>query len=259
MSATSNFMRGAGDVWRGTSLILGRPRLWIWILIPFVLNAALFGLIAWGAWYFAWDRISHMIGSGFWWDMLGWIISVAIWIMLAIFVIFLFVPIGALIALPFNDILSEKVEIILTGSTVDESISIRSLARSIAVGTKTGLRLTLVTLSLLIPVLLLNFIPVIGNALSVGLSAAITIRFLALEFTSYSMDRRYYDYRRREEFMRRNRARAVGLGAMAWVLMLIPVVNALFIPVSAVAGTILFCETELAPGGAKSTSNIRMS
>lgn len=244
--AATGFMRGVGDVWRGAGLILGHPRLWLWIVIPFALNVALFTLLVWGTWHYIHGWVfGYFFASGFWLKVLGWIVSVLVWLILAVLVIFLFVPIGALIASPFNDILSEKTEVILTGSTVDESFSLKSLARGIVVGARASLRLTFVTLALLVPLLLLNFIPVIGQVLYAVLSAAVTIRFLALEFTSYSMDRRYYDWRRRDAFLRRNRARTIGLGTMAWALMLVPVVNALFIPVSAVAGTILFCETEL--------------
>ena len=56
------------------------------------------------------------------------------------------------------------------------------------------------------------------------------------------MDRRLYSYAQRGEFQRRNRARTLGLGSMAFLIMLVPVLNALFIPVSAVAGTLLFCD-----------------
>ncbi len=46
--------------------------------------------------------------SGFWLKVLGWIVSVLVWLILAVLVIFLFVPIGALIASPFNDISPRK-------------------------------------------------------------------------------------------------------------------------------------------------------
>lgn len=246
-NSPADFFRGVFDIWRGAGLIMGRPRLWPWLMIPFVINVALFVALAWIGWHYASEAISHYVGTGFWWDMLGWIVKAIVWLAMAVLIIVLFVPIGSLVALPFNDILSEKVEIILTGATVDESFSMKSLARGMVVGTKTGLRLTFVTLALLVPVLLLNLFGPVGSMLSAILSVLITIRFLALEFTSYSMDRRFYDYRKRSEFMKRNRARTAGLGVMAWLIMLVPIVNALFIPVSAVAGTILFCETELQP------------
>ncbi|MEN6626770.1 MAG: EI24 domain-containing protein [Candidatus Sumerlaeia bacterium] len=245
-NTASGFFRGVGDIWRGAGLLLGRPGLWLWVLIPFAINIAVFGLLAWAGWHYASQVITHYTGDGFWWNILHWIMNVLVWLFLGALVIFLFVPIGSLIALPFNDVLSEKVEIILTGASVDESFSLKALTRAMVVGAHTSIKLTLKTLALLVPVMLLYLFPG-GAPVAAILSALITIRFLSLEFTSYSMDRRYYDYRRRAEFLQKNRARTFGLGTMAWLIMLVPVLNALFIPVSAVAGTILFCETELAP------------
>jgi CysZ protein len=65
---------------------------------------------------------------------------------------------------------------------------------------------------------------------------------MSLQFTAYSMDRRFYTVAQRKAFQRHHRARTLGLGSMAFALMLVPVVNALFIPVAAVAGTMLFCD-----------------
>ena len=44
------FVRGALDVWRGFAFLLGRPALWIWAVIPFAINLAIFGLCAWLSW-----------------------------------------------------------------------------------------------------------------------------------------------------------------------------------------------------------------
>ena len=242
-----DFFHGAGDIWRGFSMLLRHPGLWIWAIIPFLLNVVLFGLLLWGGWHFGGGWIErHMFAeTAWWWDALGWILAVLLWLVMLLAVVFLFVPLASLLAAPFNDILSEKVEIILTGASVDESFSIRSLMRAVAVGLRTTIRLTLTTFALLLLVFPLNFIPGIGSLMATFLSTAITIRFLSLEYTSYSMDRRYYDYAHRSGFLRRNRARTIGLGAMAFLLMMVPVLNALFIPVSAVAGTLLFCDAEL--------------
>jgi uncharacterized protein involved in cysteine biosynthesis len=121
--------------------------------------------------------------------------------------------------------------------------------RAIAVGLASSLRLMLLMLGLLACVLPLHLIPVYGSLAATLASAAITIWFLSLQFTAYSMDRRFYSYAQRKDFLRENRARSVGLGTMAFLVMMVPVLNALFIPVSAVAGTLLFCDTAL--GGAR--------
>jgi CysZ protein len=184
--------------------------------------------------------------GGFWLTMLGWLLGVLFWALLALAVVFCFVPMATFIATPFNDILSEKVERLYTGSSVD-AFSARGFVRALAIGLHSSLRIMLLTFGLLACAMLLNLIPGIGPALAAAASAAITIRFLALQFTAYSMDRRLFTYAQRREFLRRNRARTIGLGSMAFLVMLVPVLNALFIPVSAVAGTLLFCDTQRPP------------
>lgn len=245
--SASEFFRGVGDVWRGFAFLLVHPSLWVSALIPFTLNILLLGGLAWLGWHLAapWIEQWFFADHGFWMNLLGWLVDILLWVAIALVVTFTFVPLASLIAAPFNDFLSEKVEILYHGRTVDESFSVRALVRGIAVSLRNCFKLTLLTLLMLGFALTLHLIPGIGSLLFALVSTAITIRFIVLEYTSYSMDRRYYTFERQRAFLRCHRARTVGLGAMAFVMVMIPVVNALFIPVSAVAGTLLFCDTEL--------------
>lgn len=244
-SALADFFEGAHDVWRGAGFLLARPALWIWALIPFVLNIIFFTLLAWGTWHFAgsWIHAHFFSGHGLWLNILGWVLGVLFWIGFGLLVFFLFVPLASLVASPFNDVLSEKVERLYAGERIEQGFSLGRLVRSIATGLHSTLRLALVSTVLLVAALPLGLLPPpLGPALWSAASAAITIRFIALQFTAYSMDRRIYTYRQRRDFLRRNRARTIGLGTMAFAVMLVPGLNALFIPVSAVAGTLLFCD-----------------
>lgn len=247
--ALPQFFSGVGDVWRGAHWLLAHPGLWWLALVPFVLNLLLFAAGAWAGWHFFGGWISaQFMGEtdGFWMQMLGFVLVAVFWLLYIIAVVFLFVPIATLVALPFNDLLSEKVERVYAGRGVEGAFAPGALLKALMVGFRSSLRLTLKTIVLILFALSLNLIPVIGHALYVGFSSWVTISFLALQFTTYSMDRRFYTYVQRERFRKRFRPRTLGLGAMAFGLMLIPVINALFIPVSAVAGTLLFCDTELA-------------
>lgn len=206
-----------------------------------------FALLAWATWHFGYGWVSaHMTagGHGFLMRWLGYLIGGLIVAVLGLVVVFCFVPLATLIATPFNDILSEKVERIYTGHAVDLPFSLRRMLRTMGVGMHSSLRLTLLSMMLLLLALPLNLIPGVGSALWTAASAAITIRFLALQFTAYSMDRRLFSYQQRHAFMRRHRARTIGLGTMAFLVMMLPILNALFIPISAVAGTLLFCDTQ---------------
>lgn len=246
-NSISDFFEGVHDVWRGASFILVHPGLWAWALIPFVLNIIFFSALGWGLWHFAggWLHGHLFVNHGFWSHLLGWVLGFIFGILFLLLLYFLFVPLASLIASPFNDVLSEKVERLYVGQSVEQGFSLKALAKSVALGLHSSLRLTLVSLALLAAALLLNFLPPpLGSALWTAASAAITIRFLSLQYTAYSMDRRFYTYPQRREFLRLNRARTIGLGAMAFLIMLVPGLNALFIPVSAAAGTLLFCDTQ---------------
>lgn len=239
------FFQGVADVMRGAHFIFTRPALWIWALIPFLLNIALFTLLAWLIWHFAGGWINGRFTShGFWLALAGWVLRLLVWLAFGLLVFFIFVPLASLIASPFNDVLSEKVERLYAGLAAGRGFSLGGMMKGMALSLHSSLRLTLVSIVLLGLALPLNLIPGFGSALWTAASAAITIRFLSLQFTAYSMDRRFYTYARRREFLRRHRARTIGLGAMAFVIMLVPVLNALFISVSAVAGTLLFCDTQ---------------
>src|SRR5688572_6878393 len=225
LAAASNspveFVRGAMDIWRGFSMLLSRPALWVWAIIPFFLNVLVFALLAWGVSHYAggWVEGKFLSNQGFWMSAAGWAIQVIIWIAVGLLIIFCFVPLATLIAAPFNDILSEKVEKIYRGVVVHERFSWNVMTRSVLSGLNTSLRLSLKTIFWLALAMLLNFVPLFGPALATAVSAFITIRFLSLQFTSYSMDRRFYSWPQRRAFLRRHRARTIGLGSMAFLIM----------------------------------------
>jgi CysZ protein len=167
-----------------------------------------------------------------------------------LFAVFCFVPVAGLVAAPFNDVLSDKVERLYAGGGVDEPFSLRYFGKTMWVSIKGSLWLALMTyglMALALPLYLLP--PPFGAMLGSGAQAYIAICYLALQFTAYSMDRRLYSNRERARFRREHRSRTMGLGAMSFLIMTAPVINALFIPVSAVAGTLLFCDAELRRGG----------
>lgn len=239
-----SFLDGVNDVFRGLGFLLRHPRLWIWAAIPFVLNVLIFAALIIFGWSWAHDLLSeHLFNrEALWWAALGWLAGIVFWLVSALMIWVCFVPLATLVASPFNDLLSEFTERIYRGSMIDEAFSFKALMRGLRVGLSTSLRLAFKTMFLLLCILPLHLIPVVGNILATALSIFVSVRYLALEFTSYSMDRRYWEYEQRQAFLKLNRPRTMGLGAMACFLMAVPVLNAMFIPVSAVAGTLLFCD-----------------
>jgi CysZ protein len=251
MAGSGEFLTGITDVWRGLTFLIERPRLWPWAVAPFLISLLLFAAILWFVTGFIGGWITGFLpDEGVAWRILEIALIVIIWIAFLLVSVFTFIPIVMVVAAPFNDLLSEKTERLYAGENLDQPFSIGYLFRSLRVTTVATLQRALKLMLLLLFALFLNLIPLIGSLVATVLATHFTIRFLSLEFTSYSMDRRLWTWPQQRAYMDAHRARTMGFGSMAFVVMLVPLVNAAFIPVSAVAGTLLFCDTGLTPAGA---------
>ncbi len=221
--------------------------MWHLALLPFFLSLALYALIIGFGWHWVHGLLSsYFLNEGRGWQILGWILGGVFWILTLVVSAFAFVPIATLVANPFNDLLSEKTERLYKGIDDNQPFSSQRLLRALWIGITGEIMRTLTLALLLVFAFSLGFVPFVGPPISAALSTFFTIRYLSLEYTSFSMDRRLYLWKEKKDFLRWHRARSLGFGAMAFLILTIPVVNAFFIPVSAVAGTLLFCDTELA-------------
>jgi CysZ protein len=90
-------------------------------------------------------------------------------------------------------------------------------------------------------ILLLNLIPVLGNALYPPLVFLWGCLSAAFEFASYPADRRHFSFGRKWAAMRGHLAFALGFGCVTVGCFMVPFLNVLMVPVSAAAGTFLFC------------------
>lgn len=246
----SAFGVGFSYPWRGFAFLARRPMLLPLAAFPFFLSLLFYVLLFGLGWTYGGDPLTEgMRGSeGLWSRILGYFLVFAFWLVALVVSVFAFAPLAALISSPFNDVLSEKTERIYRGIESDEAFSIRQLLRGLKIGIVGEVRRALTLGALLLFAFFLSFVPIIGPVLGGTASAFFTILYLSLEFTSFSMDRRYYRWEQKSDYLRRYRARTIGFGTMSFFLMAIPLINALFIPILAVAGTMLFCDTEVSEG-----------
>lgn len=246
VAVPGRFVRGLIDPWRGLGFLTRHPALWPYAALPFFIGILIYAGSIWAGWYF----MSAWLSESFFdentaWQAVGYLLAILFWILILLAAALLFIPISSLIANPFNDLLSEKVERIYRGVEVNAPFTLAALIRSLHTGLAGEVRRFITVALMLLGALALNLIPVIGQILYTAASTMITINFLSLEYTSFSMDRRLYKWDQKKKFLREHRARAWGFGAMGMLILMVPVINAFFIPVSAVAGTLLFCDTEL--------------
>ena len=104
----------------------------------------------------------------------------------------------------------------------------------------------MIYLAVMLPLLLINFIPGVGAAVYAVLAWLFTAYFLALEFMDYPLDRRGLSLGAKV---------AATCGAWGWagwaigsavlVMGLVPVVNFALLPLAAMGGTLLYLERPL--------------
>jgi CysZ protein len=240
--APGSFMEGARLPLAGAKFLWRRPKLWILVLIPLIVNILLFGaLITWGYSELAGLLDSWLQGlEGWYWTALRWLGRFFFGLVILIIVYFIFTPVALLIAAPFNDRLAEHVEIAFGFQIEDQRSLIKMILMEAAFAIMSEAKRLIVVLAVFAVLLLLNLIPVAGSAIYACCAFCTACWFFALEFSSYAADRRHLGMRQKLRLLRENNSLSAGFGLVTALLMMVPFLNVLMVPVSAVSGTMLF-------------------
>jgi CysZ protein len=222
---------------RGLGLI-ARPRLRRFVIVPLLLNVALFSL----AIVYGWRQYEALVAYletwlPSWLDWLSWLLLPIALAAAATVLFYTFSMLANLIASPFNGLLAEKVEEHLTGEPLPGG-GWGKMARELLPTLWDEVKKILYFVAWAVPFLLLFLVPVINVAAP----------FLWLAFSAWTMALQYVDYpmgnhgikgpeiRRR---LGRRRLSALSFGATTMLLTSIPFVNFLAMP-AAVAGATAF-------------------
>lgn len=236
-------LRGVGYPFRALGFI-GRHKLWGPCLWPILISLVLLvGLITASVLYagdlrdLLWSRPA---GEGFVNALLLGLwhaLAVVLGLLLIVVDILLFALLGRAIASPFLDLLAERVER-LVGLPLPAG-GLRATLRSVLFAFADVLLIIVFYLALLVPLLLLNLIPVVGSAAYTVLSTALAMLMLALDFSSLTLARRLVPFLLRWQAIWLNRWLCLGFGAAVFVLLLVPVLNLVLLPLAAVGATLL--------------------
>lgn len=255
-------LRGASYPLRGLAFLLRHRSLWKLALLPLLINLAVVAGV--GAVLFSQlDEVHARLTSdvvldapGAWyqwpWYAVKWLglrlAGLLLVVVSAALLYVLFLLLGAIVAAPFNDKLSERVELLVTGrKSPEEPFSVVGILRE---GGRTVLdeaRKAGLFVALAIAALALNLLPGIGTLLYPVVSGTLTVFFLSLEFVDFSMSRRKLRFRAKREALMRHKRAVFGFGATMFAALAVPVTNLLILPIGAVGGTLLYLELEPAP------------
>jgi CysZ protein len=222
--------RGMTDVGDGFRFLAAHRGLWKWVLAPAVVTLALLaGAIA-GAVALA-APVLDRAGWG------GWILRIVVIAALVVGAVVVFVAVVGVVAGPFNEILSEKVEEKLTGRP-GAPFRAGAFARGLVVGLLQGIWRLVVAVAGSLVVFAIALVPVIGTIAATVLGGWLGARATAYDCYDAVLARRDLRSADKTAYLRRHRQRTFGLGLTVTGLLLVPGVNLVALGVGAIGATL---------------------
>ncbi|MFV2032736.1 MAG: sulfate transporter CysZ, partial [Gammaproteobacteria bacterium] len=191
---------------RGFKLI-GKPEIRAWVVMPLLINIALFGGLIWLG-YAQFSPLVEWLMSfvpGFL-DFLRWIIWFLIIIMSAIIVFFSFTPVANIVAAPFNALMSEKIEALLTGNRIDSGSTMLALVLG---SLRSQLGKLIYILLWTVALLLFSLIPLINLAAPI-VWVIFGSWMLSLEYLDYPMGNHELEFSQQKRLLRERKGLALG-------------------------------------------------
>jgi CysZ protein len=236
-----NVAQGAGYLVRGAKL-LKHPSLRLFVLIPLLVNIVIFGGLIWYGLSYLTEMMEDWLSViPDWLDFIKWIIWPLVGLTVSLVTGYLFTAVALIIASPFNALLAEKAEELVTGKPVD---SLEGLAAALAAmprGILRELSKLLYYIPMAVFVLVLTFIPGL-NAMAPVLWFLLGAWMMSIQFVDYPMDNHQLSFADVKEAVHSRRLSSMGFGGVVALCTGIPVVNFFVVPAAVVGATLLWCE-----------------
>ena len=241
-----NFSRGFFSPFRSVRILRSNPRLIQYILIPFLINAIVFSAAVYLGLDFFGSTVVEYIpqGEAWFWTVLYWLLWVVAVLLTAVLVFFSFTVVGNLLASPFNDLLSERTEEVLSGAVNDEPFSasrfLKDALQTILMEAK-KMWLFVVVMVFILP---LNLLPGIGNGIYTLLAISLTLFFLCFEYLGFVLVRKHQFFREQKSYIFSRKFLMLGFSCGVMALLAIPFFHLFCIPLAVIGATRLWCEEE---------------
>ncbi|MCW8858926.1 MAG: EI24 domain-containing protein [Deltaproteobacteria bacterium] len=240
----SGFTRGFSYPLRAARFFGRNPGLMKYLAIPFLINLVVFSATV----YFGLDLFQGMLdayapGTEVWYGVILYYFAWTIALLLTmVLVFFSFTLIGNLIASPFNELLSERAEVLRFGALDEERFSFgrfwSEAKYAVAVELK---KMTAFALCMLL-LFGINFIPGIGSLIYAVLVPALTLFFLVVEYLAFVLMRKRMTFAQQRRYIFKRPILMTGFACGVFCLLAIPFVQFFCIPLAVVGATLLWCD-----------------
>jgi CysZ protein len=230
---------GLRDVGRGLAVLKAHPSLWKWLIAPAIISLLLLVAAVVGILHVVDPLVAWIAGHLPAWlaSLAGTLLRVLVLAVLGIAGLFVFTTVAGMIAGPFNELLSEHVEAVITGRPAPP-FSLREFAHGAILGILHGIRRLVVTLLGLALVFALGFVPVVGTIAAVLIGAWLAATAASYDCYDAVLSRRAMAYRDKLAYLAQHRGRTLGLGLAVAGMLLVPGLNLIALGLGAAGATV---------------------
>lgn len=243
-----NILRGLMAYKDGLELI-GKLRLWEFFLVPMVISFFLFGFITWLAWALC-DNLGAILSNNYPFELgsetVAMVAQVFSFLIIFLVGLTLFKHLVLAISAPFMSPVSERIEKHFYQQHGMHAHHRKTTnAQQLARGLRINIRNLMYEFSMVIPLTLLSFIPVIGIVF-LALSFFIQAYYAGFGNMDYTLER-HFNYRDSVNYVKRNRGIAIGNGLVFMGMLFIPVIGIILVlPFSVTAASRITLEKLMA-------------
>ena len=246
--ALSNWFLGVSYAFGGIRFVMSHSALWKYLVIPTFIAALVFI----GALVVTWQYVPVLMAEVW---MPGpeapWLLQVIWYAMTLLLRAFAFLLVGVtmyfsagIIAIPFNDRLSDHVEELCLGP-YEDPFSWANTFVDVSQSVIHSMLSLFIYLFLMALFVFLELFPGFGSAIHLALGTLVTALFLTRETMDGALSRRRMGYRHKLRVLTSNFAVCLGFGMAASALLWIPLLNFVFLPMMVSGGTMLYAHLEL--------------
>ncbi len=244
LKPVAGFVRGFSYPLRAAKFLVKQPRLLKYVAIPFLINVLVFSLsVYFGLGMFEGLLETYAPSTELWYGVILYYLAWSLALLLTTVVVFFtFTLIGNLIASPFNELLSERTEILKVGGLPGEELSAGHFWKEAKNALLVELKKMAVFISGMLLLLTINLVPGIGSVIYAVLAPLFTLFFLVVEYLAFVLMRKQLSFAEQRRYVTRCPLMMLGFGCGVFCLLAIPFLQFFCIPLAVVGATLLWCD-----------------
>jgi len=215
-----------------------KPGIKRYVIIPAIINILLFALFM----YTGIHLINHFtIHLPAWLHWLRWLFWLLFFFASAVIMAFSYTIITNLIGAPFNGLLSEKIELMVTGKTPGENTSFWAAIKDIPRSLNREWEKIIYYAPRAIVLIICYLVPVV-NLLASFLWFIFGCWMMAVEYVDYPMDNHKIPFEKLHQHLRNNCLASFSFGFIVTIATMIPIVNFIVMPAAVAGGTLMYID-----------------